>query len=64
MMLKRLHNWILSKAIIYAFDALDARHVGYKLNLNMNQRFGKAHSDEVQKRLALWLRQVAKELEG
>lgn len=58
----KVQGWLLIKAMGYAFDHLEAQHVGKLLNEATDKKFGTAKSDPVQQRLAKWLTQVAGEL--
>lgn len=60
----KFQTWLLSKAVVWAFQSLTAHHVGQKLNQAMDQQFGKERSDVVQNELAKWLHQVAQELDA
>ena len=60
----KLEVWLISKGIAYAFDRLEAQHLGRRLNTMMDDQLGKRRSDPLQHHLALYLRQIAQELSG
>ena len=55
--------WAFTRVVVYGFGYLKHQHVGQQLNQATDQKFGKDKADAVQKELAVWLRQVANELE-
>ena len=60
---QKLELWFATKAIAWAFNQLEAQHLGQKLNESMDaSKLGKERSDALQKELSLWLQQVANEL--
>lgn len=59
----RLAKWLLPHAIAYGFEHLSRKQLGTRLNAAMDERFGKNRSDQIQKELAIWLREVADQIE-
>ena len=55
---------LLLLIISQGFDKLEAEHVGHQLNILMDAKLGSAVSNPAQKHLAIWLRQVAQEVEA
>ena len=59
----RFYAWAISRAVIYGFQELASAKLGEKLNRVMDDQWGADRSNVMQKEVAAWLRQVAKELE-
>ena len=60
----RLAEWLLPHAIAYGFEHLSLKELGTRLNAAMDERFGKDRSDQIQKELAKWLKEVAEQLDA
>ena len=66
--LKTLQNkltlWVMVKLLLVAMDKLHYENVGAKLNALMDRQLTKSTADPLQKKMAWWLRQIARELES
>ena len=60
---KSLQQRLLLNGILAAVSQVEAQHFGQQLNRYADARWGTALSDPIQKRVAVWLREVAKELD-
>lgn len=58
----RILGWIMTRAVLEAFKQLEAANVGLRLDALLDAQL-KDRSEPLQKPLAQWLRQVAKQLE-
>ena len=59
---QRLELYLVAKAIVLGCQRLSRRSLGKRLNLLMDETFGKLKGDAMQQELAAYLRQLAEEL--
>lgn len=60
----QLETWVLVKLLTTAFDRIEVEHLGTKLGETLDKQFSPKDSQKLQGRLAMWLRQVAGELDA
>ena len=59
-----LKTKLILQGLLEVIDKLEAQQVGTKLNTLLDAKYGATAMNPVQARVAVWLRQVAQELEA
>ena len=59
-----LRQQLLLKGLLSAFQSLEAQHLGTQLRDALDAKYGQETIDPIQKRVAVWLKSVAAEVEA